>query len=223
MKSHISQRGKKEVAMWRMDINMENIKWKCVLIVLMLLALVLGACNSNTAKAELYSEAVEIDGQSLIITLDENNLSFGTITSENGTYTFEYGVSGNNIVFTVTYPDGRCFSQTEISGVFTTSAEYDSGERRNKDYIDIFALNLGIERVMDNARGTSNSGSPSIFLALALISIGVWNLFGARNVWWFSHGWWYKNAEPSDLALVLYRIAGVFLIFAGIICAIASF
>ena len=31
------------------------------------------------------------------------------------------------------------------------------------------------------------------------------------------------NAEPSDLALMLYRIAGVFLIFVGIICAIVSF
>ena len=73
---------------------MANIKRKCVLIVVMLLALVLGACNSNTAKSDPYSEVVEIDGQSLTITLDENNLSAGTITSENGTYTFEYGVPG---------------------------------------------------------------------------------------------------------------------------------
>ena len=51
---------------------MANIKRKCVLIVVMLLALVLGACNSNTAKSDPYSEVVEIDGQSLTITLDEN-------------------------------------------------------------------------------------------------------------------------------------------------------
>ena len=69
---------------------MANIKRKCVLIVVMLLVLVLGACNSNTAKSDPYSEVVEIDGQSLTITLDENNLSAGTITSENGTYTFEF-------------------------------------------------------------------------------------------------------------------------------------
>ena len=88
---------------------MANIKRKRVLIVAMLLTLILGACNGNTAKSEPYSEVVEIDGQSLTITLDENNSSAGTITSENGTYTFEYGVSGNNIVFTVTYPDGYVF------------------------------------------------------------------------------------------------------------------
>ena len=202
---------------------MANIKRKCVLIVVMLLALVLGACNSNTAKSDPYSEVVEIDGQSLTITLDENNLSAGTITSENGTYTFEYGVSGNSIVFTVNYPDGYVFSQTEINGGFATPAEYNSIERKNKGYIDLFSLNYSIEGVMDNARGTSNNGSPSILLALALIGVGAWNFFEARSVWYLFRGWWYKNAEPSDLALMLYRLAGVFLIFAGIICAIASF
>lgn len=154
---------------------MANIKRKCVLIVVMLLALVLGACNSNTAKSDPYSEVVEIDGQSLTITLDENNLSAGTITSENGTYTFEYGVSGNSIVFTVNYPDGYVFSQTEINGGFATPAEYNSIERKNKGYIDLFSLNYSIEGVMDNARGTSNNGSPSILLALALIGVGAWN------------------------------------------------
>ena len=209
--------------MWRRDIDMENTKLKCVLVVVMLLMLVLGACNSNTAKSESYSEVVEIDGQSLTITLDENNLSAGTITSENGTYTFEYGASGNNIVFTITYPDGCVFSQTEISGGFAMPAEYDSGERKSKGYIDLFSLTWSIDGVMDNARGTNNSGSPSILLALALIGVGAWNLFGTRSVWWLSRGWWYKNAEPSDLGLMLYRIAGVFLIFAGIICVTASF
>lgn len=202
---------------------MANIKRKCVLIVVMLLALVLGACNCNTAKSDPYSEVVEIDGQSLTITLDENNLSAGTITSENGTYTFEYGVPGNSIVFTVNYPDGYVFSQTEINGGFATPAEYNSIERKNKGYIDLFSLNYSIEGVMDNARGTSNNGSPSILLALALIGVGAWNFFEARSVWYLFRGWWYKNAEPSDLALMLYRIAGVFLIFAGIIYAIAPF
>lgn len=161
---------------------MANIKRKCVLIVVMLLALVLGACNSNTAKSDPYSEVVEIDGQSLTITLDENNLSAGTITSENGTYTFEYGVPGNSIVFTVNYPDGYVFSQTEINGGFATPAEYNSIERKSKGYIDLFSLNYSIEGVMDNARGTSNNGSPSILLALALIGVGTWNFFGARSV-----------------------------------------
>ena len=183
---------------------MANIKRKCVLIVVMLLALVLGACNSNTAKSDPYSEVVEIDGQSLTITLDD-------------------GVSGNSIVFTVNYPDGYVFSQTEINGGFATPAEYNSIERKNKGYIDLFSLNYSIEGVMDNARGTSNNGSPSILLALALIGVGAWNFFGARSVWYLLRGWWYKNAEPSDLALMLYRIAGVFLIFTGILCAIASF
>lgn len=163
---------------------MANIKRKCVLIVVMLLVLVLGACNSNTAKSDPYSEVVEIDGQSLTITSDENNLSAGTITSENGTYTFEYGVSENSIVFTVTYPDGYVFSQTEINGGFATPAEYNSIERKNKGYIDLFSLNYSIEGVMDNARGTSNNGSPSILLALALIGVGAWNFFGARSVWY---------------------------------------
>lgn len=163
---------------------MANIKRKCVLIVVMLLALVLGACNCNTAKSAPYSEVVEIDGQSLTITSDENNLSAGTITSENGTYTFEYGVSENSIVFTVTYPDGYVFSQTEINGGFATPAEYNSIERKNKGYIDLFSLNYSIEGVMDNARGTSNNGSPSILLALALIGVGAWNFFGARSVWY---------------------------------------
>ena len=54
------------------------------------------------------------------------------------------------------------------------------------------------------------------------VGLGVWNLFAPKSAWWLARGWWYKNAEPSDLAIAAYRIGGVCLLIAGVICAIAA-
>lgn len=71
------------------------------------------------------------------------------------------------------------------------------------------------------AGGRSRSG-PSPVLAFVLMALGAWNLLAPKSAWWISRGWWYRNAQPSDLALGFYRVTGVLLLGAGLICAQAA-
>lgn len=59
---------------------------------------------------------------------------------------------------------------------------------------------------------------PSPLLVIALFGLGAWNLISPQSAWWLAHGWWYKDGEPSDLALILYRLAGAFMILVGVVC-----
>ena len=63
--------------------------------------------------------------------------------------------------------------------------------------------------------GGHRSGSP--LLGMLLIALGAFNALAPKAAWYLSHGWRYKNAEPSEAALFFSRAGGVVLIFFGII------
>lgn len=56
-----------------------------------------------------------------------------------------------------------------------------------------------------------------MILAKLLIVIGLWNVISPESAWYASSGWRYKDAEPSDDALYVHRVAGGFAIFLGVI------
>lgn len=51
-----------------------------------------------------------------------------------------------------------------------------------------------------------------------LVLLGALAVAFPRALWFFDHGWRYKNAEPSALALGLNRAVGVLALIAGLIC-----
>ena len=59
------------------------------------------------------------------------------------------------------------------------------------------------------------TGNPLI--GLLFLAVGLWNAISPYSSWYLSHGWRYKNAEPSDLALGLTRAGGIFAILLGIL------
>ena len=175
------------------------------------------ACSKEAAKSLL--EEIEISGQTGTIIFDENTYSSGTITMENGEYRFIYDISG---MITITYPDGYVYTQKNTNGAIATPADYNVFDIEAKGYIDGFSLVWGIESAMDHQNnGNSNSASP--LLAIILIGLGTWNLLAPQTAWWLARGWWYKNAEPSDMAIGFYRVTGGLLVFIGIICVFAAF
>lgn len=179
--------------------------------------LLFSACAAPAPASKV--ETVSVDGATLTVTFDPGTLSAGVIQTEHGQYTFRYE-SPETIV--IQYPDGYVYEQTNISGGIATPADYDGAERSAKGYLDGFSLVWGIEGAADQARNTRSGSGPSPFLALLLLGLGAWNLFAPKSAWWLARGWWYKNAEPSDLAIAAYRIGGVCLLIAGVICAIAA-
>ncbi|MBI4498433.1 MAG: hypothetical protein HY689_11095 [Chloroflexi bacterium] len=56
---------------------------------------------------------------------------------------------------------------------------------------------------------------PKIF-ALIFIALGLLYLFNPRLGWYLSEGWKFRNAEPSDAALVVGRVAGAVAMLVGL-------
>lgn len=194
---------------------------KYILMVMSIISLFsLIACNEDISVSEPHTEIIEADGQSLLISFDENNQAAGTITTENGEYTFEYDAPGR---LTIVYPDGYIYKQIEENGAVSSSADYSRAEVISKGYFDAYSLIWCIESSMENKEETNRGNSPSLPTAIFLLGLGVWNLMAPKSAWWLARGWWYKNAEPSELALVLYRMAGAILVLVGIVCFFASF
>lgn len=56
-----------------------------------------------------------------------------------------------------------------------------------------------------------------ILIGLICVVCGVINAVSPETGWHLSHGWQFKDAEPSDAALTWGRIGGVIAILLGIL------
>lgn len=169
----------------------------CVFLLSVLMVCVLCAC---TDTGGIYT--VEKNGNTFEV--DRIN---GTIFD--GTYTYQYNFMGDadDYSFDVTYPDGVTYYWDYAGGVGQGgwSDDYDDAL-----YVDGAVL---CEVVAENA--LPPIGSWKIIVPALLIIIGVLNAVVPQTAWRLEYGWRYKNAEPSDTALVLNRIGGIIAIVIG--------
>jgi hypothetical protein len=61
-----------------------------------------------------------------------------------------------------------------------------------------------------------------IIVPIIMIIASVVAVSSPRTAWYFGEGWKYKNVEPSDGALVMIRVGGVFGVIFGIVFIILS-
>ena len=54
-------------------------------------------------------------------------------------------------------------------------------------------------------------------IGVIAIILGIISLVSPETAWYLSYGWRYKNAEPSDVALIMERIGGGVGILLGIV------
>ena len=191
----------------------------CLCTIMLIFLCFFASCEKE--PEEPAAQWVEIAGQQGTVTFDSPARSSGTLELESGLYLFSYDVRGTQVTVTITYPDGYVYTHTEINGGYGMPLDYDSEERQSKGYPDGLSLAWGIEGAMKRDEG-SGSGSASPLLAILLLGLGVWYLAAPRSAWWLGWGWRYRDAEPSELALGMYRFGGGVLIFAGILCAIGA-
>jgi len=142
----------------------------------------------------------------------------GTVTCDKVVYQFEISSRGGNSVdLDIIYPDGSRYYWTKESygGHGGWSDNYDP---EGKGYVpgDVLWDVLGMRS--DNRKDSD----PSPLLAFLLLAAGAFQTITPQTAWMLEHGWRFKNAEPSDLALSVNRILGVVLIFIGAICLLAS-
>lgn len=90
--------------------------------------------------------------------------------------------------------------EEKLSDYFVTDGKGEMGEKRDYEFM------------------------PGPFFAgLFLFVSGLLMYLRPYDFWWMEHGWAYKNAEPSDLAISRLMTGGICLMVAGVIAVIVSF
>lgn len=139
--------------------------------------------------------------------VEKNGVEYVVNTGEHtifdGTYTYRYEFSGDRTKYRadITYPDGSAYwwSGGPSGGFGGRSGDDGHG------YADGSVL-CGI--LAEKAPG--GAADPAGILAAVLImAIGAVGIFFPRTAWYLSYGWRFRNAEPSDAALMLGRLGGV--------------
>ena len=152
------------------------------------------------------------DGQNIIIHFSAGTKSEGTISSDNGVYSFSYSSDGT---FSVIYPNGDTYSQRNINGGVASSLDFDYDKIIELGYID----GLSLERAVQEASRpvSSNAKTVTPIFSVLLVVLGVLLAWKPKAAWWLASGWRFKNVEPSDLALGINRGIGVVIVIIGII------
>ncbi len=130
----------------------------------------------------------------------------GTISDSLYTYLYEIDGPSDRRSVTITYPGGARYYWT-----------YENGGGHggwSEDYApDRYADGDVLLKVLEMSAPKEYSGHP--FLGLLLIALGAWYTLSPRSAWYCSYGWRYKDAEPSEAALVIGRLSGIAVILFG--------
>ena len=63
----------------------------------------------------------------------------------------------------------------------------------------------------------------NVFVGFVLVIWGIINIVSPETGWQLQFGWHYRDAEPSDEALIWGRICGVGMVILGIIMVLSTF
>ena len=137
-------------------------------------------------------------------------------TISDGTNTYEYTFSGNDYDYRVdiTYPDGSTYwwDMNGYSGSGGWSDDYNP-----EKYVDGDILT---DVILEDAPKASNIRGGDIVAIILLILIGILNIALPDVAWYLEYGWRYKDAEPSDAAIIFNRIGGVVAIVIAVVIMI---
>ncbi len=180
---------------------------KTWIFILIILTLVL--CGTACQKQQT-SSVYKVLKNETTYTVDPEQ---GTISDGTYIYYFSVQANPNQTRMEITYPDGSSYwwVSDEHGGYGGFSDDYDP-ER----FADGFILTDVLESGQPRRSSSSGAG-----WSILLIPLGLWNLIWPYSSWYLSHGWRYKNAEPSEAALALNRIGGAVLLAAGLILLLA--
>ena len=177
---------------------MKAVKMQVYLLILMI-SLLLCACGATSA----------------VYTVEKNHVSYEVDTENetisDGTNVYQYEFSGNKSSYDVniTYPNGSTywFHMSGGAGHGDWSDDYDEDR-----YVDGDTLS---DVLLEKAPKEPKSGNR--LAALFIAAVGIFNIVSPYTAWYLEYGWRYKNAEPSDIALGLNRVAGVIVVIVAVV------
>ncbi len=173
-------------------------KLLCLLGVLCLLLLCVCGCSADA------------DESGITVDFEE-----GTVFDGTNTYHFTFSGDRENYGVRITYPDGSTYwwDKSGSMGGGGWSDDYVEGRYISGDIL--------CELIASKAARPRDPANPAkVVFALLAIAIGAFSAACPRAAWYWSYGWRYKNAEPSDLALSAERIGGVIAVVVGVLLLI---
>ena len=161
-----------------------------VLIFCVMTLALLCACGREPLSPVYEKNGYTVDTQAQTITKGEDVI--------------RYSFGGNGKV-TFTYPDNTTTSWSQ-NGAGTSSLFFDINR-----WPGAWELMDVLDRDDLPQRKTGNP------LGLLLIPLGILQAVFPQAFWFVNHGWKYKDAEPSELALGLGRAGGAVIALIGLI------
>ncbi len=179
----------------------------CLMAILMLLLPV-------TAYASESGSAYVIEQNGISFAVDPENK---TIVAGGHTYSYRVETSGEQKTTTITYPNGATYYwvQEEYLGFGGWSDDYNPDTYMDGDIL------VDIVDQIRPAKGDISNGIEinmmSVLMGLVVIVLGIFTAANPEDAWYWSNGWRFKNAEPSDMALAMSRVGGIVMVIGGII------
>lgn len=174
------------------------------ILIICLLICFLAGCTAKPAPV------YEMDYYGTLFTVDSEEK---TISDGTHLYTYQIDSSGDRQETVITYPNGSTYYRSR------------SGNTGHGGWSEDYNENLYVSgdillHILDSVLpAKSQQGHP--LLGILFMAFGIWYAASPYSVWFFNHGWQYKNAEPSENALVWIRVCGFIIIVVGFILIFA--
>ncbi len=219
---------------------MQNKGRALLLLIVLVAALLLAGCVSDPKVHEgregfsyTVSKAYRLEGQRvrdvhctgpdekfvLIVGAD-------TVTRNGEVYEFSLSARTRSAYsMLINYPDGYQYTADSDGMVTSSNAMFvRSKGRESREGFDVFELDPQYPKpeILADAILLANAPekerNPLLYLMLlVLVGVGLFALIKPEASWRHSIGWQFRNAEPSDVALIWQRVGGVIMIIMAIV------
>jgi len=137
-----------------------------------------------------------------------------------GAYVYRYLREQGGERITLTFPDGGWVVVVRPQGGLFMTNDF-----RTATHSDAFTSDFALTTALDSVYGRPSwAGSTfgSVALGVIMLIYGIMSFACPKLVWRINYGWRFKDAEPSDGALIANRILGAVMAVAGVIMVFAG-
>ena len=177
---------------------------KRLYVLLLIVSVLVCGCSGKPSSAD---RTIIREGTEFVI-----NAENGTITEGEDVYRFS--VEGNRV--TITYPNGGTYTWEKGGGIGYSSVSADYDDVR---YVPGSVL---MDVLAEEPLRNTDSDIGMVIGGLACLAIGLWSVLFPHSVQYLRHGWRYRDAEPSDMALTVIRLGGILASILGAIVFLAG-
>lgn len=160
------------------------------------------------------------EGSRLLYTVTPGEGDVLLVETDRETEEYRYEFSGDKEDYRceIRFPDGSDWNWSQRDGSGTGSGSWYDSHMISSPYPDPDDL---CEIIIESRVKPVSFGGTKILAILFLAGAGLFQLLAPQTAWYLSYGWRYKNAEPSEAALVMGRISGVIVLIVAVILLFA--